>query len=60
MLDFGIEKLPTKRGTMPERRGARLVDTTWIDIGTVPTCRRNSVRSTVDKRTDIWSLGVVL
>src|SRR6266567_742988 len=64
VFDFGIAKLAEQEApaTMPEDEALLLVETNLGSIlGTVPYMSPEQARgSTVDKRTDIWSLGVVL
>src|SRR6266487_3231838 len=64
VLDFGIAKLAEQEApvTMPKDEALRLVETNLGSIlGTVPYMSpEQACGSTVDKRTDIWSLGVVL
>ena len=64
VLDFGIAKLAEQETTaaMPKDEALLLVETNLGSIlGTVPYMSPEQARADlVDKRTDIWSLGVVL
>ena len=64
VLDFGIAKLAEQEApaTMPRDEALLLVETNLGSIlGTVPYMSPEQARGEpVDKRTDIWSLGVVL
>ena len=64
VLDFGIAKLAEQEApaTMPKEEALLLVETNLGSIlGTVPYMSPEQACGTpVDKRTDIWSLGVVL
>ena len=64
VLDFGIAKLAEQEApaTMPKDEALLLVETNLGSIlGTVPYMSpEQACGAPVDKRTDIWSLGVVL
>jgi serine/threonine protein kinase/cytochrome c-type biogenesis protein CcmH/NrfG len=64
VLDFGIAKLAEQEApaTMPKDEALLLVETNLgLILGTVPYMSPEQACGTpVDKRTDIWSLGVVL
>src|SRR5437588_3103658 len=62
VLDFGIAKLAEQEDPMPKEEARLLVETNLGAIlGTVPYMSPEQARADlVDKRTDIWSLGVVL
>src|SRR5438477_5369557 len=64
VLDFGIAKLAEQEApaTMPKEEALLLVETNLGSIlGTVPYMSpEQACGAPVDKRTDIWSLGVVL
>jgi serine/threonine protein kinase/Flp pilus assembly protein TadD len=64
VLDFGIAKLAEQEApaTMPKEEALLLVETNvGLILGTVPYMSPEQACGTpVDKRTDIWSLGVVL
>jgi serine/threonine protein kinase len=64
VLDFGIAKLAEQElpATMPTDEALLLVETNLVSIlGTVPYMSPEQASGApVDKRTDIWSLGVVL
>ena len=64
VLDFGIAKLAEQEvpATMPEEEAVLLVETNLGSIlGTVRSMSpEQALGAPVDKRTDIWSLGVVL
>src|SRR5438477_7569265 len=64
VLDFGIAKLAEQEApaTMPKEEALLLVETNLGSIlGTVPYMSPEQARGApVDKRTDIWSLGVIL
>jgi len=62
VLDFGIAKLAEQEGPMPKDEALLLVETNLGSIlGTVPYMSpEQACGAPVDKRTDIWSLGVVL
>src|SRR5438552_5343319 len=62
VLDFGIAKLAEQEGPMPKDEVLLLVETNLGSIlGTVPYMSpEQTCGAPADKRTDIWSLGVVL
>jgi serine/threonine-protein kinase len=64
VLDFGIAKLAEQEApaTMPKDEALLLVETNMgLILGTVPyVSPEQACGAPVDKRTDIWSLGVVL
>jgi serine/threonine protein kinase len=64
VLDFGIAKLAEQEApaTMPRNQALLLVETNLgLILGTVPYMSpEQACAGPVDKRTDIWSLGVVL
>jgi serine/threonine protein kinase/Tfp pilus assembly protein PilF len=64
VLDFGIAKLAEQEApaTMPKEKALLLVETNLgLILGTVPYMSpEQACGGPVDKRTDIWSLGVIL